>query len=116
MEKLNEKTSEDKLVAIISYVTLIGWIVAYVMFKDEKSGRKTEFNVFHIRQSLGINILFLVSWVVDFIPFIGGILYTIVSLAILVFWILGLVAAVNGEMKEIPVVGNTIQDTLKSIN
>ena len=46
-----EKTIDDgKTVAIIAYITLIGWIIALVM----NNGNKTVLGSYHIRQSLGI--------------------------------------------------------------
>jgi len=100
-----------KTVAIISYITLIGWIVALVMHGNNK----TSLGAFHLRQSLGIMLagiaVTLVRVVFMFIPFIGGIIGTILSLTILVMWILGLVAAAQGEQKPIPVIGDFFQKT-----
>ena len=45
----NAKTS-----AIISYITIVGTIIAYFMNMEEKN----EFASFHIRQAFGINITF----------------------------------------------------------
>ncbi len=46
-----ETTSDNgKTVAIIAYITLIGWIIALVM----NNGNKTALGSYHVRQSLGI--------------------------------------------------------------
>ena len=46
---------ENNTPAIMAYITIIGSIVAILMNTEEK---KTEFNSFHIRQGLGINLSF----------------------------------------------------------
>ena len=43
-------TDNGKTVAIIAYITLIGWIIALIM----NNGNKTALGSFHVRQSLGI--------------------------------------------------------------
>ena len=106
-----ETTSDNgKTVAIIAYITLIGWIIALVM----NNGNKTALGSYHIRQSLGIMCVGVILSIV--ISFVGiSILSWIVQLAILVFWILGLISAVQGEMKPVPVLGEQFQEWFKGI-
>ena len=92
-----------KVTGIVSYITIIGWIIAYLA--GDKEGAK-----FHLNQSLVINLASLInSWVLGtilgFIPFIGPIVSWIISILILVLWILGLVAAIKEEQKEVPILG-----------
>jgi uncharacterized membrane protein len=48
--------------------------------------------------------------------FVGIHLLTwIVQLAIFVFWLLGLISAVQGEMKPVPVLGEQFQEWFKGI-
>src|SRR5690242_1030495 len=82
--------TEDKTVAILSYITLIGFIAAIVM----NGSKKTKLGAFHLRQSLG---LFLTSFLC-IIPFLG----LVIAIGILVFWIMGLISAIKGEMKPLP--------------
>jgi len=56
-------TKEDdittgKSIAILAYITAIGFILAIVMNTD----RKNSFIAYHIRQSLGLILLFIVVW------------------------------------------------------
>ncbi len=101
---------EGKTIAIISYITLIGLIIAFIMNNDKKN----TFASFHIRQSMGIILLAvainLIFYVVS-IPFLP----MIISLGLLVLWILGLVAAVQGEMKPVPLLGVQFQEWFKGI-
>ncbi len=92
-----------KVTGIVSYITIIGWIIAYLA--GDKEGAK-----FHLNQSLVINLASLINgWVLGtilgFIPFIGPIVSWIISILIFVLWILGLVAAIKEEQKEVPLLG-----------
>ncbi len=92
-----------KVTGIVSYITIIGWIVAFLA--GDKEGAK-----FHLNQSLVINLASLINgWVLGkilgFIPFIGPIVSWIISILIFVLWILGLVAAIKEEQKEVPILG-----------
>ena len=95
---------QSKLVAILSYITIIGWIIALVLHMNNKS----HLGSFHLRQTLLIYIAFIV---VGWIPIIGQIIWII----LLVFWIIGLVAAVGGQEKEIPLIGKYAQDWFKGL-
>ena len=92
-----------KITGIVSYITIIGWIIAFLA--GDKEGAK-----FHLNQSLVINLASLInnlilSSILGMIPVIGGILNLVISVAILVFWVLGLVAAIKEEEKEVPYIG-----------
>lgn len=113
------KTSDDgKTIAIISYLTIIGWIIAYVMHGNNK----TALGAYHIRQTatlfiIGIGIWFI-QMLVAFIPIIGwlvGILLVFVYIGLFILWIIGLIAAINGQAKPIPVIGEKAQEWFKGI-
>ena len=95
---------DGKTKAIIAHITYVGWIISLVINMNERD----EIASFYIRQLLGI---YLFSIVVSFIPVINIIGW----IAALVFWILSLIGAVNGEMKETPVVGAYFQDWFKGL-
>ncbi len=100
---------EDKTVAIIAYLTLIGFIVAIVVHMN----KKTKLGAFHLRQMLGfvltgIAVVFC-EIILIFIPILGWLCIVALWLSMLVLWILGLVAAINGQMKPMPVVGPLYQ-------
>jgi len=105
-------TGEDKTVAIISYITLIGFIIAIVMH----NGKKTKLGAFHLRQMLGLVLTGVAlggcGFILAFIPYIGrlaGIAIEVADLALLVLWIMGLISAINGQIKPLPVVGPLYQ-------
>jgi len=90
-------TTEDKTVAILSYITLIGFIVAIVM----NSNKKTQLGAFHLRQMLG---LFLTGFLC-IIPLLN----ILILICLFVFWIMGLMSAIQGQMKPVPLVGKLYQ-------
>ncbi len=76
--------------AVIAYLTLIGFIIA--MIAGDRVGAK-----FHLNQALVIELFAFLY----FIPLVGWIW----GIFILVVWIMGLVAAANGQEKEVPLLG-----------
>lgn len=109
--------AEDRTVAILSYITIIGFVVAIVLH----SGKPTKLGAFHLRQMLGFIIAIVAFWVcfmvIAFIPVVN--LLTIVlgplgGLGFLIIWIMGLVAAIQGEAKPMPLVGAQFQKMLEN--
>lgn len=96
---------EDRTVAILSYITLIGFIIALVMH----SSKKTALGSFHLRQVLGLIVtgaaFGLCAIVLIFIPIIGWLAIMVGWLSMLVFVIMGLIAAASGEQKPVPILG-----------
>lgn len=94
------KNDQGKLIAVLSYITIIGWIIALVLYLNDK---KSKLGAFHLRQTL---LLFIVGFVLSLIPIIGWIL----NIVVFVFWIMGLIYAIQGQEKEIPVIGKYAQE------
>jgi uncharacterized membrane protein len=97
------KDIEGKTIAIVSYITWVGLIIAIILNNDKKN----DFASFHIRQSLIIMIGSLLVW----IPFIGWIW----GIFLIILWIMGLIAAINNEKKEVPLIGGLAQDWFKGL-
>ena len=91
---------DKKVTGILAYITLIGWLIAFLA--GDKEGAK-----FHLNQALVLILVFFVaSLVVGFIPgFVGSILSAAVSICQLVFWVMGLVSAIKEEEKPLPLIG-----------
>lgn len=107
MESQNVK--DGKTIAIISYITFIGTIVAFVMNQNKRNS----FAAFHIRQAIGLVLLsFLVGYVNRFIDFAA--LHWILDAAVFVLFILGLISAAQGEEKPVPVLGDKFQEWFKN--
>ncbi|AZA76683.1 DUF4870 domain-containing protein [Chryseobacterium sp. G0186] len=101
----------SKTISILSYVTIIGWIIAYVKSKDLSP--KSELANYHLEQGLGF---FLLSVVVNIalsimIPIIPSLFFlNYISLILLVLWIFGIINAVNEQKKPIPIVGKIFEN------
>jgi uncharacterized membrane protein len=89
--------TEDKTVAILSYITLLGFIAAIIIH----SNKKTQLGAFHLRQALG---LFLTG-ILMVIPLLN----ILVGICLLILWIMGLISAIQGQMKPVPVLGPLYQ-------
>ena len=103
---------EDTTVALLAYITIIGFIIAIVMH----SSKKTVLGAFHLRQMLGLIVTGFVIWIpcliISFIPFVNFIMllvWPLLGISLFVLWILGLIAAINGQQKPMPVVGEHYQ-------
>ena len=91
-------------VAIISHLTIIGWIIALIM----NSNNKTLIGSFYIRQTLGIYILgLIISWI-PFVNFIGWIF-------VFILWVISLIGAFNISDKPVLLIGDFFQDWFKSL-
>lgn len=96
----------QKTLSILSYVTIIGWIIAYVKGKELQP--KNDLVTYHLKQGLGFFILTIIvnvilSVVVFTIPSLGILNY--LSLILFVLWVFGIINAVNEQKKPIPLIG-----------
>ena len=88
----------NKLLAAISYIWIL-FLVPLFAAKDDAFAR------YHANQGL---VLFLVSvalGIIALIPLIGTIISIIGGIATFVFMILGIINALKGEMKPLPLIG-----------
>ena len=109
---------DQKTIAWVSYITLIGWIIAIVSYNS--SSDKSSLAKFHLRQSFGIFVTaialyFAVIILIFIIPFIFF-LIPLIGIAVFILAIIGLIAAINGEEKPVPLVGAFYQKTFTFIN
>lgn len=95
-----------KATEIIAYLSPIGFIVAFLLGNQEESK-------FHLNQALVINILMLVVDVLekllDGIPLVGwviGLALAIAAFVLFILWLIGIIAAIQGQDKEIPLIGH----------
>lgn len=90
---------------IVAYLTFVGWIIAFIIGTRDESK-------FHLNQALVVILAHivwgLISRVLAFIPIIGWIVMGIGNLCLLVLWLIGLIHAVRGEEKPVPIIGNLV--------
>jgi uncharacterized membrane protein len=94
---------DKKVTGIIAYIGLIGWLIAYLA--GDKEGAK-----FHLNQALVITIFSIAGGIVlgiftAVLPVFGMLLSVVYNLFIFICWLLGLIAAINQEEKEVPLLG-----------
>ncbi|MEZ4802692.1 MAG: hypothetical protein R2797_07935 [Gelidibacter sp.] len=108
---MNEQTIEEgKTLAIVSYLTLIGTLIAFFMNQEKKN----PFTAFHTRQALGLWLTQMVlgfvvsgfdSWNITFALWIG--------IAVLIFY--GIFSAIAGKAQPIPFLGDFFQRLFASL-
>ena len=97
-----------KAISIISYITIIGWIIAFLIYNNEPE--KSSLAKFHLKQALGLAILSLLTELLSYLVPSLDLGLTILSFGLLILWIIGIVNAVNEEEKPVPLVGNLFVD------
>ena len=106
-DEMDEKDIQDnKIMAVLAYLS---WLVLIPLFaaKDSKFAR------FHCNQGLVLAIceivVSIVLGILSAIPFLGfifSIILALFSLVCFIFSILGIINAVNGRAKELPLIGS----------
>lgn len=100
-----------KKVSVISYLTLLGWVFAFLKYRK---GAKSSLAKFHLEQSLGLgiivlltNFIFLLLVLLD--PFFK-IMIIINNMGLVILWIAGLISAYYGVRLPLPVIGFYFKD------
>ena len=95
---------QGKGLAIISYLTIIGTIIAYFMNNDKKN----IFTSFHVRQALGLWLTyFILAWVVSAVNSWFATLGFWIFFGVL--FIFGFINAIGGKAQSVPLVGELFQ-------
>ncbi|MDR6919719.1 DUF4870 domain-containing protein [Chryseobacterium sp. 2987] len=105
---------DNKTLSIVSYISIVGWLIAYFMGKDHSDSILR----YHLRQSLGLAIISILFSVVlnvlaMLIPALG--ILGILSLGIVILWIIGIINAANNAQKPLPVIGKMFEDKFSFI-
>ncbi len=120
-------SDEDKTVAILAYITLIGFIIAIV----QHSSNKTKLGAYHLRQVVGLMItgvamsivLVLISLpmlgmrtsdLADYALFIYLISF-VIWIGLLVCLIISIINAANGRLKPAPIFGRLFEKWLVNL-
>ena len=98
MEDLKKDAEDNKIMGILAYL----WILFLVPYL---TGKESPFAKFHANQGCILFLVEIVAWVFLFIPFIGWLISFVLFIGCLVLAIMGIINALNGEMKELPIIG-----------
>jgi uncharacterized membrane protein len=109
---------KNKNLAIVAYITLIGWVIAYLEFK--KQDEKSPLVRYHLTQALGIYIFaialsIVITIVATIIPSLGSIL-SIAGLLPLILLILGIISASNEALTPVPGIGKLFENKFSFLN
>lgn len=111
MENKEQIIEEGKTIAIVAHITVIGLIIALIL----NSNKKNSFASFHIRQMIGLVLTGVIFSFVNIIPFLGQIIWFLGSIFLIYLWVMGLINAINGQEKPMPVLGEKYADIFKGI-
>ena len=96
-----------KTISIISYLTLIGWIISFLVYHN---GGRSSFAQYHLKQSFGLGVFGAVLSVIFVSTFsiapVVLIIFKIVGLGMLIFLIFGIMNAINQKRKPVPLIGS----------
>ena len=106
----------NKTLAIISYITIIGWAIAF--FSNKDATPQSPLVRYHLKQGLGLaivsivfNIAFtVVASIIPALSFLG-----LVGFAFIILWVIGIINANNEQQKPLPVIGKMFEDKFSFI-
>ena len=106
---INQTVNEGKNLAIISYLTFIGLIIAIIMNLEKRN----PFTSFHIRQMLGLVIMVVVANMIE--KYINSWLGTLCWFVAAAGWLYAFFHVIKGEMKPIPYIGEQFQEWFRNV-
>lgn len=106
----NNAAEQGKGLAIVSYITLIGTLIAFFMNRDERN----PFVSFHVRQGLGLWLtqMLLGYFISAFDSWMISISFWIFIMVLIVY---GVIGAIGGKYNEVPLLGPFYQKLFASI-
>ena len=93
--------TNSNVIAAISYLTWIGFIVA-LLIRD----RGDDFTAMHMNQALVLNIISIIGGILAAVPLIGGIASGIIGLGTFVLACMGIYRATTWSNEPLPIVGD----------
>lgn len=104
----------NKTAAILSYVTIFGWLYAYFTTQDNRDSLVR----YHLKQSLGLMIIWILFGIIlnvlaHMIPALGFL--GLLSFGFTILWIFGIINAANEAEKPIPLIGKMFEDKFNFI-
>ena len=106
----NYDVKEGKTLAVVSYITIIGTLIAFILNQNKRN----TFTAYHIRQAIGV---FLTGLIVSFLQKYSHFDWVNVVLGFGVFllWAFGIIAAIQGKEKPVPVLGEKFEEWFHNI-
>ncbi|KPE50284.1 import component protein [Chryseobacterium indologenes] len=103
----------SKTLSVVSYITLIGWFVAFIMGKEKADGALR----YHLKQALGLAVfsfvLGIILRILMAVTHIG--LLGILGFIPLILAVIGIINAANEAQKPLPFIGKMSEDKFSFI-
>lgn len=96
---LQEDIERSKYLSALCYLSFIFIVIGLLVEPNSKFLR------YHANQSVMLTVLAFICGLVCVVPILGWIVGGIGSIAVLVFTIMGIVRAVKGTAKDLPIIG-----------
>ena len=93
----DSEIANGKALAVLSYFSIL-CIIPLIM-------RDNDFSLYHAKQALVLLIASFALGVVAFIPCLGWVMAPIGGLCLFVFVIIGIINAIQGQAKPLPLIG-----------
>lgn len=91
----------NKIAAMAAYISWIGFLIAILI-----GDRSNRYVAHHLNQALVLNIISVLGGALTIVPILGGTAASIVSLAVFIFWIMGIISAYKEDTKPLPFIGD----------
>lgn len=108
---MENEIEKGKNSAITSYILFIGVFIAMSMNSEDKNS----FASFHIRQSLGLSLTFI-SLGLIISNFNSILIAAPMWIFISILWSYGIISAIKGQTRPLPLLGQFFQKWLKNIS
>lgn len=101
----------NKTISILSYITIIGWVIAFVLGKNLNP--KSDLVNYHLKQGLGLIIISfivgaIITVIVRILPSLAFLGY--INIVFLIMWIFGIINAIKEEKKPLPLIGGMFEN------
>ena len=101
---------KGKGLGIVAYITIIGVLIAFFMNQEKRN----PFVSFHVRQSLGLWLLyFILGYVIS--GFDSWMLTYSFWIFFAVLFLYGILGAISGKNNSVPILGDFFQKLFKSL-
>lgn len=104
---------DNKTLSIVSYITLFGWLISFIIGKEKSNGLLR----YHLKQSLGLIIFsILLSIILNVLLMVSKIgILGIFGFIPLILMIIGIINAANDVEKPLPLIGKMFEDKFSFI-
>jgi len=115
------ENKENTSISVISYFGPVGFIIAYVMYKKNK----TEFNKFHLRQSFGANLFLILAYIAADVAlnfligvstyFIWQAMFLAVYAVAIFIFVTGIINVSKGKTEYLPIAGKKFEEIAEKV-